>query len=95
MSNPKWIVSLKTGEGHYSSKPGRIAQSMWQSRQPTAALALEEGAEVLGVPTHRCKVTAWGELDWSETPVDGLIKMDKHGNYAAEPGESQTSDGPH
>lgn len=91
MSNPKWIVSLKTGDGYYSSQPGRTSQTMWQSRQATAEAAREEGAAVLGVAESRVEVTAWGELDWSNADPGAMVMMDKDGEFAADTGEKGES----
>lgn len=80
MSQPKWVVSRKgMGDGYISSQPGQVAQTTWNSRAATAAEALEEGALVLGLPANLLKVTAWGEIDWSDS--GNITEMDAHGNY--------------
>lgn len=78
----KFVVRLKSHlarDSQFMSRPGRVAQTTWNSRQPTAQLAAEEGAAVLGVNTDQVDVVGWGEIDWSES--GDIIEMDAQGNF--------------
>lgn len=79
----RFIVRLKPGlakGGQFTQEPGKGAvQTVWNSRQPTAQLAREEGAAVLGVDENSVDVVSYAELDWSES--GNIIEMGADGNF--------------
>lgn len=79
----KFIVRLKpylAKDAQFRSQPGQGApQTVWNSRQPTAAQARSEGAAVLGVNEDQVDVVSYAELDWSGS--GDIIEMGADGDF--------------